>query len=67
MTIYDLLFLAAFLASMIALIAAAYAAVRGNVPRAFSILVVWLGCGGRLPGSLGGCRVCGTPAGHRRW
>jgi hypothetical protein len=44
MTIYDVLFLAAFLASLLALIAAAYTAVRGNVPRAFSILVVWLVC-----------------------
>jgi len=44
MTIFDLLFLAAFLASLLALIAAAYAAVRGHVPRAFSILGVWLAC-----------------------
>ena len=44
MTIFDLLFLAAFLVSVIALIAAAYAAIRGNVPRAFSILGVWLVC-----------------------
>lgn len=44
MTIFDVLFLAAFLASLIALIAAAYAAVRGNSPQAFSILGVWLAC-----------------------
>ena len=44
MTIFDLLFLAAFLASVITLAVAAYAAVRGRVPRAFSILRVWLVC-----------------------
>jgi hypothetical protein len=42
MAICDLLFLAAFLASVITLAAAAYAAVRGLVPRAFSILGVWV-------------------------
>jgi hypothetical protein len=44
MTIFDLLFLAAFLASVIVLVAAAYVAMRGNVTRAFSILGVWLTC-----------------------
>jgi hypothetical protein len=44
MTIFDLLFLAVFLTSVITLAAAAYAAVRGRVPRAFSILSVWLVC-----------------------
>jgi hypothetical protein len=44
MTIFDLLFLAAFLASLIALLAAAYAAVRGRTPRAFGILGGWLAC-----------------------
>ena len=44
MTIFDLLFLAAFLASLIALLAAAYAAVRGRTPRAFAILGGWLAC-----------------------
>jgi hypothetical protein len=44
MTIFDVLFLAAFLLSLIALIVAAYAAVRGHVPRAFSILRGWLVC-----------------------
>jgi hypothetical protein len=44
MTMFDLLFLAAFLASLIVLIAAAYAAVRGRTPRAFLILGVWLAC-----------------------
>jgi hypothetical protein len=42
MTIFDLLFLAAFLASLIALLAAAYAAVRGRTPRAFGILGGWI-------------------------
>ena len=42
MKIFDLLFLAAFLVSVTALFAAAYAAVRGNVARASSILWVWL-------------------------
>ncbi|MCU1335075.1 MAG: hypothetical protein JWO19_656 [Bryobacterales bacterium] len=44
MTIFDLLFLAAFLVSFITLAAAAYAAVRGRLRRAFSILRVWLIC-----------------------
>jgi len=44
MTVFDLLFLAAFLVSVITLATAAYAAVRGRVPRAFSILRVWLVC-----------------------
>jgi hypothetical protein len=44
MTVFDLLFLAAFLASLIALLAAAYAAVRGRTPRAFAILGGWLAC-----------------------
>jgi hypothetical protein len=44
MTIFDLLFLASFLVSVIALVAAAYAAVRERVSRAFSILGVWLVC-----------------------
>jgi hypothetical protein len=44
MTIFDLLFLASFLVSVMALIAAAYAAIRGRLPRAFSILRVWLVC-----------------------
>ena len=44
MTIFDLLFLASFLVSVITLIAAAYAAIRGRCPRAFSILGVWLVC-----------------------
>ena len=44
MTIFDLLFLASFLVSVIALGAAAYAAIRGHAPRAFSILRVWLVC-----------------------
>jgi hypothetical protein len=44
MTIFDLLFLASFLASVVALIAAAYAAIRGRAPRAFLILGVWMAC-----------------------
>ena len=44
MTIFDLLFLASFLVSVITLAAAAYVAMRGRVPRAFSILRVWLVC-----------------------
>ena len=44
MTIFDLLFLAVFLLSVITLVTAAYAAVRGRVSRAFSILGVWLVC-----------------------
>jgi hypothetical protein len=43
-TIFDLLFLASFLASVIALATAAYAAIRGRISRAFSILRVWLVC-----------------------
>jgi len=43
-TILDLLFLAVFLASLIALGAAAYQAIRGRTSRAFSILLVWLVC-----------------------
>ena len=39
-----IIFLAAFLVSVITLIAAAYAAIRGNQGRAFSILGVWLVC-----------------------
>ncbi len=42
MTGFDLLFLAAFLASLIALVAAAYASIRGRIPLAFSILRAWL-------------------------
>jgi hypothetical protein len=44
LAIFDLVFLAAFLLSLIALIAAAFAAVRGRTHRAFSILRVWLIC-----------------------
>ncbi len=44
MTFFDLLFLAAFLASLIALLAAAYASLRGRMPLAFSILRIWLVC-----------------------
>jgi len=44
MTLFDLLFLASFLASLITLGAAAYAAIRGHTPRAFSILGAWLVC-----------------------
>ena len=44
MTILDVLFLASFLASVIALATAAYAAIRGRTWRAFSILRVWLIC-----------------------
>jgi hypothetical protein len=44
MTVFDLLFLASFLVSLIALFAAAYQAFRGRVPRAFSILGVWAVC-----------------------
>jgi hypothetical protein len=44
MTSFDLLFLAAFLASLIVLLAAAYASLRGRMPLAFSILRVWLAC-----------------------
>jgi hypothetical protein len=44
MTIFDLLFLASFLVSVVALIAAAYAAIRGRDSRAFSILAIWLAC-----------------------
>lgn len=44
MTIFDSLFLTSFLLSMMALIAAAYAAIRGRVSRAFLILGIWLAC-----------------------
>jgi hypothetical protein len=44
MTVFDLLFLAAFAVSLIALAAAAFAAIRGRVARAFSILTIWLAC-----------------------
>ena len=44
MTIFDLLFLASFLVSVITLVTAAAVAIRGRVPRAFSILRVWLVC-----------------------
>jgi len=44
MTIFDLLFLASLLVSVIALAAAAYSAIRGRTSRAFSILRVWLVC-----------------------
>ncbi|MBZ5673121.1 MAG: hypothetical protein LAP61_02650 [Acidobacteriia bacterium] len=44
MTIFDLVFLASFLVSVVALIAAVYAAIRGYVPRAFTILGVWWAC-----------------------
>jgi hypothetical protein len=44
MTISDLLFLASFFVSVVALIASAYAAIRGRVPRAFTILGAWLAC-----------------------
>jgi hypothetical protein len=44
MTVFDLLFLASFLVSVIALAAAAYSAIRGRSSRAFSILRVWLVC-----------------------
>jgi len=43
-TIFDLVFLAAFLVSVIALIAMAYQAVRGRIPRALLMLGVWLAC-----------------------
>jgi hypothetical protein len=43
-TIFDLLFLASFLLSVIVLVTAAYAAIRGRVSSAFSILRVWLVC-----------------------
>lgn len=46
MTVFDLVFLAAFIVSVLTLVAAAYAAVRGHVPRAFAILRVWLVCAG---------------------
>jgi len=41
---FDLLFLIGFLASLIALVAAAYASLRGRTPLAFSILRGWLVC-----------------------
>ena len=44
MTAFDLLFLASFLVSVMVLVAAAYQAIRGRAPRAFSILRVWLVC-----------------------
>lgn len=44
MTIFDLLFLASFLVSVMVLVTAAYVAVRGRVSRAFRILGVWLVC-----------------------
>jgi hypothetical protein len=44
MTIFDVLFLASFLASVIALGTAVYTAIRGRTARAFSILRVWLVC-----------------------
>jgi hypothetical protein len=44
MKTFDLLFLGAFLISVITLVAAAYQAIRGRTPRAFSILLVWIIC-----------------------
>ena len=44
MTIFDLVFLASFLVSVAALFAAAWAAVRSRLPRAFTILGVWTAC-----------------------
>jgi hypothetical protein len=44
MTLFDVLFLASFLVSLIVLFLAAYAAIRGRLSRAFSILGVWLAC-----------------------
>jgi hypothetical protein len=44
MTVFDLLFLGSFLVSVAALIAGAYAAIRGRVSRAFLILGIWLAC-----------------------
>ena len=44
MTTFDLLFLASFLVSVVALVVAAYIAIRGRTARAFSILRVWLVC-----------------------
>jgi hypothetical protein len=44
MRILDLVFLGCFLLSLIALAAAAYAAIRGHVSRAFSILGIWSTC-----------------------
>jgi hypothetical protein len=44
MTIFDLLFLAAFVVSVITLATAACASIRGRATRAFSILRVWLIC-----------------------
>jgi len=41
---FNLLFLAGFLASLITLVAAAYASLRGRVSRASSILRAWLVC-----------------------
>lgn len=42
MALFNLVFLAAFAVSLVTLIAGAFAAVRGNMPRAFSILRLWL-------------------------
>jgi hypothetical protein len=44
MSIFDVLFLASFLVSLIVLFMAAYAAIRGRLSRAFWILGVWLAC-----------------------
>jgi len=44
MTIFDLLFLASFLASVITLVSAAVLAIRGRASRAFSMVGVWLVC-----------------------
>jgi hypothetical protein len=44
MKIFDVLFLASFLVSVMALVATAYIAIRGRVAHAFSILRVWLVC-----------------------
>jgi hypothetical protein len=44
MTVFDLLFLASFLASVITLVTAALVAIRGRSSRAFSIVGVWLIC-----------------------
>ena len=44
MKIPDLVFLAAFLVSVVTLAVAAYQAIRGRTPRAFLILGVWLVC-----------------------
>jgi len=44
MNLFDLLFLASFLVSIITLVTAAVMAIRGRASRAFSILRVWLVC-----------------------